>query len=107
MGRRENSYVGAWRYNGWEEFDCSVHRLNGDPCDERFTSAGRFQNRASVWAIVVGNDRTHGSFPDFVSVVEQGRVEEASPNLIESFIFFQGFYRTSLTVDGKTLSFEF
>lgn len=106
VGRKENSYIGVWRYNGAEEYDCSRALANGDVCDQYYFSRGRTVNKASVWAVVVGNNETHGSFDNFVSVVEQGTVQESSPSVIETFLFFQGFYRTGLTVDGTTLSSE-
>lgn len=104
MGRRANSYVGVWRYSGLQPNDCSAAEAAGEPCDRYFFTAGRSQNRASVWAIVVGNDATHESFENFVTVVEAGVVEESSPGFLESLLFWQGYYRTKLTVDGKTLS---
>lgn len=106
IGRRQDSYVGVWRYDGLKPYDCAADLADGKPCDQYFYTAGRRSDKASVWAVVVGNDQVHGSFENFVSVVEEGEVTESSHGLIDSLLFWSNNYRTSVTVDGKTLTSE-
>ncbi|MCP3942665.1 MAG: hypothetical protein GY710_14415 [Desulfobacteraceae bacterium] len=85
IGKRNDSYIAVYRHrtgtnNGWYYSQ---------------TNNGR-----QYWAVVVGNLSTHGSFSDFVNMVEQASTRESY-----TWSFSSGFkYYARVTIDGKTIS---
>lgn len=97
IGQRIDSYVAVWRHD--KEFKgCDPGEII---CDEYWYSEGNNQNKASAWAVVVGNNVTHGSFTDFVAIVEQGTVEEELPwPFLDLFIK----YTSKVKVGGQEIT---
>jgi hypothetical protein len=98
FGRKGDNYVGVWRHS-LDKNDCSSEN---EVCREYYFSDPKDGSRQQVWAAVVGNTITHGSFALFRQVVAQGTVEANRPNFLSWFFGFT--YETSLQVDGKSLS---
>ncbi len=88
IGRRNESYVAVYRYkttskNGW------------------YYSDGN--NGRQFWAVVVGNSTTHGSFGDFVEMVKKSSTRESYTWVWSNFAMK---YYARVTVDGKTISYD-
>lgn len=98
MGRRVDSYVAVWRDDTKSKL-CDEDEL---VCDEYWYSDGDIRFKASAWAAVVGDSDTYESFMSFVSIVEQGKVEEKFPFLFLDWFGFK--YETEVTVDGNKIS---
>lgn len=95
LGRRGTAYVGVWRH-ALTRNDCRGTTM---PCTEYW-----YSNPAkgmSVWAVVVGNNISHGDFDGFVDAVSTGEVKETVPGLFARL--FGASYATSLNVDGIQL----
>ncbi len=86
IGRKNSSYIAVYRHrtgskNGWY--------YSG-------TNNGR-----QYWAVVVGNSTTHGSFSDFVDMVEEASTRESY-----TWSWSSGFkYYARVTVDGKSINY--
>jgi hypothetical protein len=97
IGRRVDSYVAVWRHRTSFK-GCNPGELI---CDEYWYSEGDDRNKASAWAVVVGSKETHGDFTNFVTIVEQGTVEEKFPWPIFDFFFK---YTSKVKVDGQEIT---
>lgn len=86
IGRKGDSYVAVLRYRN--------DKKNG------FWYSSENRGR-QLWAVVVGNKDTHGSFGKFVAVIEAAKTGESFD---WDFKKFRRVYKTSLTVDGKSIS---
>ncbi|MCU0691555.1 MAG: hypothetical protein MUF54_09150, partial [Polyangiaceae bacterium] len=83
IGRKAGSYVAVLRYE--------TGMRNGF----YYSNANRGRQ---MWAVVVGNDASHGSFSQFVNVIERANIKETY-----KFDFSRGrvVYFTRIDVDGK------
>ncbi len=86
IGKRNNSYIAVYRHRTGTENGWYFSQTN---------------NGRQYWAVVVGNSSTHGSFSDFVNMVEQASTRESYTWSITS-----GFkYYARVTVDGKSINY--
>jgi hypothetical protein len=102
LGRKNESYIAVWRH-GLRQNDCSSSPVEPYPCDPYYYSNPKSFFRGQVWAVVVGNAITHGSFEEFEDVILQGEVSGRTvftPR--KAFGWFT--YKSRLRVDGKSLS---
>jgi hypothetical protein len=103
MGRKHESYIAVWRHS-LDQNDCTPDDDSEDPflCEPYFYSNPRHGIRGQVWAVVVGNNITHGSFDQFEDVIAEGKVTER--HYWTPFIAARSItYKTELQVDGKHL----
>jgi hypothetical protein len=101
LGRKNESYIAVWRH-GLRQNDCSPPE-EPSLCDPYFYSNPKSFIRGQAWAVVVGNNMTHGSFEEFEDVILQGEVSGRTvftPRLGIGWFT----YKASLRVDGKSLS---
>jgi hypothetical protein len=98
IGRRVESYVAVWRHNTLRK-GCGPGVVI---CDEYWYSEGEDRYKASAWAVVVGDNETHGSFTNFIAIVEKGTVEEKFPWLFTELLGFK--YTSTVKVDGQKIT---
>ncbi len=74
-------------------------------CDKLLKKNGHYYSDSDrgrqMWAVVVGNTSTHGSFSDFISMINQATYSE---EYIWTFYEWRYVYKTSINVDGKSIS---
>ncbi len=88
IGRKNNSYIAVYRHrtgskNGWY--------------------FSQTNNGRQYWAVVVGNSTTHGTFDDFVSMIESSSSRES---YTWDWSELNMKYYARITVDGKTISYN-
>ncbi|MCP4131292.1 MAG: hypothetical protein GY754_09955 [bacterium] len=86
IGRKGDSYIAVYRYG--------TGKRNG----YYYSNANRGRQ---MWAVIVGNKNTHGSFGSFVNIVKAAKISESYP-----FVFkeFRRVYKTGISIDGKSIS---
>jgi hypothetical protein len=106
MGRKNGSYIAVWRH-GLRQNDCSSLEDTSpeEPysCDPYYYSNPKSFIQGQAWAVVIGNNMTHGSFEEFEDVILQGEVSRRTVFTPRKGVGWFT-YTASLRVDGKYLS---
>ncbi|MCP4124889.1 MAG: hypothetical protein GY751_24370, partial [Bacteroidetes bacterium] len=94
FGREGDGYVAIYRHcTGTKTFD------NDDGEEVELYSCSAEEQ---VWAAVVGNAETHGSFTDFIFTISEAKMKS---KWYWSWAKTRHVWQTTLEVDGKTLSY--
>ena len=97
LGQKNDSYIAVWRHS-LDRKKCKGKAV----CQDYYFSNPQVGMREQAWAVVVGNDRTHGSFTNFSNTVEKGGVLQSTVfDPLASGLFA---YQTTISVDGKRLT---
>lgn len=87
IGRKTENYVAVWRDLNFRQNPCNIADTE---CEPYYYSDPSSLFRSQVWAVVVGNNVTHGSFASFQQTVQAGSVTLK-------------LQKASLSVDGKNI----
>jgi hypothetical protein len=87
LGRKAENYVAVLRDSNYRQNRCDA---TDSQCDPYYYSDPSSLLRTQVWAVVVGNNITHGSYASFQQTVQAGSVSLK-------------LNKASLSVDGKSI----